>query len=622
MTTLTRKLLVYSLVALLSLLPCLCHAQAPGTPATGTVAIPETPAGKQFAAWLQAFNTGNRETMQQFIVTHFEKRPDGSIPVEEILDHDLALYATTHGFEVKKIVSSTSAAIAAIVRAKGTGFWMKIQVFVMAEAPAYTVAKPPYSIVGMGTRNLEAPPEFLPRQKLTQREIAAKTDALLSQLTTADAFSGTVVVAKDGKAFYKRAVGLASRAYNVPNRVDTRFNLASITKMFTAVAVAQLVEQGKLSYSDTVGKILPDYPNAEVVRTVTLHHLLSHTSGLISARALVEKSPQPPTARTIAEMVKPFVNEPLSFPPGQQFDYSNAGFILLGAVIEKASGQSYHDYVREHLFKPAGMADTDFYRLDTDPPKIATGFADGPNHTRLNNIFDLGIIGSPAGGAYSTGEDMARFQRALVQHTLLNEASLKTLWTGVTEQPEGETEYGYGSQITHYNGERIIWHGGGWKGITNHFDMYPERGYTVTILSNYDNDPTAIAYKLREWLTQGATEQQPVKPELPQLTLSATASKTSVSKGYPFTITVTVANHGGTAHASIIDLEVKDAQGKKVNQQYTMGQKIEAGQTRSYIYTWTPSVVGTYTIDLGAFGPGWSSKHLFSSGVMTLAVTE
>jgi CubicO group peptidase (beta-lactamase class C family) len=618
----TRKLSVYYLIALLLLLPLVCNAQVSDTLASKTVIIPDTPAGKQFAAWLQAFNTGKREPLRQFIVTHFEKRADGSLPVEEILDIDIALYQTTHGFEVKKILSSTSATIAALVQAKWTGFWMKIQIFVTAEAPAYTVAIPPYAIVGMGRQNLEAPPELLPQRQLTHREIAARTDALLSKLATADAFSGTVVVAKDGKAFYKRAIGLASRAYNVPNRVDTRFNLASITKMFTAVAVAQLVEQGKLSYSDTVGKILPDYPNGEVARTVTLHHLLSHTSGLIGARALVEKSPQPPTARTLAEMVKPFVNEPLSFPPGQQFDYSNAGFILLGAIVEKASGQSYYDYVREQIFKPAGMKDTDFYHLDTDPPNIATGFADGPNHTRLNNIFDLGIIGSPAGGAYSTGEDMARFHRALVQHTLLNETSLKTLWTGVTEQPGRGAEYGYGSQITHYNGERIIWHGGGWKGITNHFDMYPERGYTVVILSNIDSDPASIAYKLREWLTQGVNKEQPVNAEPPLLTLSATASKMFVSKGEPLTITVTIANRGGTAHASIIDMEVKDAKGMKVNQQYTLGQKIEAGQTRSYLYTWTPSVAGTYTIDLGAFGPGWTSKYLFSSGVLTLSVTE
>ena len=614
-----KRIALFPLVLLLLLTPVrFAAAQGGDTPATAQ--IPDTPAGKQFAAWLEAFNTGKREAMRQFIATHFEQSPERPLPIDDIADHDFSLYATTHGFEVRKIVSSSSAAISAFVEAKGTGFWMKIELFVTAEAPEYTKAKPPYHIVGMGNGNREAPAELLPHRKLTEREIGERADTLLSKLIAADAFSGTVIVAKDGKPFYKRAYGRASRAWNIPNRTDTRFNLASITKMFTAVAVAQLVEQGKLSYADTVGKILPDYPNTEVAKKVTLRHLLSHTSGLIGARALVEKAPQPPTARTIAEMVKPFVNEPLSFPPGQQFDYSNAGFILLGAIIEKASGQSYYDYVREHLFKPAGMTNTDFYELDADPANLATGFVDGPNRTRLNNIFDLDVKGSPAGGAYSTGEDMTRFHQALVRHTLLSEPSLNTLWTGVTEEPERESEYGYGSQITHYNGARIIWHGGGWKGITNHFDMYPELGYTVVILSNYDDDPASIAYKLREWLTQGVTTTMPEPSKPPALALTATISATAVLKGSPVAITLTVKNSGGTAHAIILDTEVKDATGAKANQQYTMGQKIPPGQTRAYVYTWTPTAAGTYTIDIGAFGPGWRTKYFFETGVASLTV--
>lgn len=392
--------------------------------------------------------------------------------------------------------------------------------------------------------------------------------------------------------------------------------------MFTATAVAQLVERGKLSYTDTVGKVLPDYPNADVARQVTIHQLLSHTAGLIGARALVEKGTSPPTLRTIAEMVKPFASEPLSHPPGQQFDYSNAGFILLGAIIEKASGQSYYDYVRDHIFKPAGMTNTDFYELDTDPPNLATGFVDGPNHTRLNNIFDLGVIGSPAGGAYSTGKDMAKFHQALVTHKLLRQQSLETLWTGVTENPQRDSEYGYGAQISYYNGTRIIWHGGGWKGITNQFDMYPTLGYTVAILSNYDDDPTAIAFKLREWLTQGVTTPKTQPESVPQLNLSATVSASSVTTGSPIIITVRVQNGGGTAHASVIDMEVKDAQGAKAHQQFTLGQKVEAGQSRTYTYTWTPTTAGIYTVDIGAFGTGWSPKYTFQSGAATIRVND
>jgi CubicO group peptidase (beta-lactamase class C family) len=599
---------------------CLCLVPTIRVRAQEAVPIPDTPAGKQFAAFLTALNTGDRAAIRAFAAANVEAPPNNPSFAADFAEQHLRLSAPNHGFTVRKIEQSASAMIKALVQGRSTGVWMEITVYITAQPPDYVQATAPFHIVGIGVGDVETPIEFLPQTRLTASELRAKIDALMQALVSADAFCGTLYVAKNGRPVYAKAFGLASRAWHAPNRVDTRFNLASITKMFTAVAVAQLVEQGKLSYGDTVGKILPNYPNREVADRVTVHHLLSHTSGLIGARALVEKTPESPTLRTIDEMVKSFVNEPLSSPPGQQFDYSNAGFVLLGAIIEKASGQSYYDYVREHIFKPAGMAHTDFYALDTDPPNLATGFMDGPNGTRLDNIFQIGVIGSPAGGAYSTGADMTRFQMALTHHTLLRAQSLTTLWTGVTEEPGRNAEYGYGAYISQYNGTRIVWHGGGWQGITNQFDMYPEMGYTVVVLSNYDDDPAAIANKLREWLTQGTAQERPASPAPPALTLSAGVSSSTVTAGSPITITVTVQNSGGTAHASVIDMEIKDAKGAKTNQQFALGQKIEAGQTRTYSYSWVPTTAGRYTVDIGAFGPGWNPKYRFESGVASITV--
>lgn len=465
--------------------------------------IPSTPAGKQLDAFLSAFNTGNRATLRAFFEKSMETSPNDPSPIDDITSHYLELYRQSRGLTVRKIEKSTSAIIKAVVQAKSTEMWSEFTVFITAQPPAYAEAVSPYKIVGMGFSNTEAPAEFLSGRKLNEREIRSKVDSLLTALVAEDSFSGVVYVAKGAKPIYAKAFGPASKAWQTPNRIDTRFNLASITKMFTAVAVAQLVEQGKLSFSDTVGHVLTDYLNKDVAQKVTLHHLLSHTSGMIGARALAEKNPQPQKVRTIGDMLKQFESEPLSFPPGRRFDYSNAGFILLGAVIEKASGQTYYDYVRDHVFKPAEMNDTDFYELDTEPQNLATGFMDGPNGTRLSNIFDLDLKGSPAGMAYSTGGDMVRFHLALIQHKLLRGETLERLWTGVVEEPGSDTQYAYGASVKLYNGTRIVSHGGGWKGVTNHFDMYPDSGYTVVILSNYDDDPTAIAYKLREWLTQG-----------------------------------------------------------------------------------------------------------------------
>lgn len=607
-------------IVLIIALGAFCCASGGGASAQSAVVLPDSPAGRQLAALLVALNSGKRTTLKAFFANNLDGPKNDPSFLDNVTDQYLRFYQQSHGFTVRKVETSSSAAIKTLTQANSTGAWMEISVFVTAQPPDYVKAVPPYHIVGIGFGDKETPIEFLSQEKLSESQIRARTDAMMTALVRDDGFSGTIYVAKNGRPIYARAFGLANRAWNIPNRIDTKFNLASITKMFTAVAVAQLVEQGKLSYTDAVGKILPDYPNKAVAQQVTLHHLLSHTSGLIGARALAEKSPDSPTVRTIKEMVKPFVNEPLSFPPGQQFDYSNAGFVLLGAIIEKASGQSYYDYVREHIFKPAGMTHTDFYELDADPQNLATGFEDGPNGTRFDNIFDVGVKGSPAGGAYSTGEDMTKFHMALIHHKLLSQSSLERLWTGVTEEPQRNSEYGYGAQIARYNGARIIWHGGGWKGITNEFEFYPELGCTVVILSNYDDDPNAIANKLREWLTQGTSNEKETPPIPPDLTLTATVSSSTVAAGSPVTITVTVKNSGGTAHAGMIDMEVKKPDGTKANQQYTMGQKIEAGQTRTYTYSWTPTAAGKYTIDLGAFGPGWNPKYRFDAAVAAVTV--
>jgi CubicO group peptidase (beta-lactamase class C family) len=554
--------------------------------------------------------------------------------LDEWTDNHGRLHAQTRGFQVRAVLESSPVMIKVAAQAKSTGAWSEITLFVTAAPPDYTKAIPPYQMVGMGISSITAPPRFLSGEKLTDAKLRRNLDQIMSALVAEDAFSGTVTVARSGKPVYSKAFGLASRAWKAPNQTDTGFNLASITKMFTAVAVAQLVERGRLSYGDTVGRVLPDWPNKAVADTVTVHHLLSHTSGLIGARALVEKGQEPRNARTIAEMVKPFAEEPLSFRPGQEFAYSNAGFILLGRIIEKASGQSYFDYVREHIFRPAGMVHTDFYELDKDTPNLAVGYKDAPGGRRLSNLFDLSVKGSPAGNAYSTGEDMARFHQALVSGKLLSKPSRETLWTGVTQEPSG-SEYGYGASIDSYNGIRIIGHGGGWKGVTNRFDMYPDLGYSVVILSNYDSDPTAIANRLREWLTQGrtyspsrpgTTASPSPAPTPPVLTLTTKVSPSHtapVSVGSKVSITVTVANAGGAVTASIVNLEIKeikDAAGTKVHQEYTMGQKIGAGQTRSYSSTWSPSRVGTYTVSVGVFAAGWSRAYRFDEGVMTITV--
>jgi CubicO group peptidase (beta-lactamase class C family) len=497
--------------------------------------------------------------------------------------------------------------------------WNEVSLFTTAAPPDYKTPAAPYQIVGLGFADVTAPAAATRAPKLTDRQLHDRIAHLMALLTKADAFSGTVYVARNGRPIYAEAFGLANRSWMIPNRIDTKFNLASVTKMFTAVAVAQLVEQGKLSYGETVGQILPDYPNKAVAQTVTVGQLLSHTAGMIGARALAEKANDPQSARTLAPWLATFVNEPLSSAPGQRFDYSNAGYILLGAIIEKASGQTYYDYVGDYVFKPAGMTNTGFYDLETDPPNLATGFMDGPGGTRRDNIFALTARGAPHAGAYSTGPDMAKFHMALVTHRLLPAAALKTLWTGITEDADRHREYGYGAYIERYNGHEIISHGGGWQGITNHFEFYPDLGYTVVILSNIDDDPTAIAYKLREWLTQSPSNAIAALEPAPDLKTDLSVTGNG-AVGSPMAVGIKITNQGGTAHAAIVDMEIVDAQGNKVDQQVREGQRLTGSETRTYSYRWTPSVPGRYTVNIGLFGPGWTPKYRFETAVAAMDI--
>ncbi|HWD38734.1 MAG TPA: serine hydrolase domain-containing protein, partial [Fimbriimonas sp.] len=264
----------------------------------------------------------------------------------------------------------------------------------------------------------------------------------------------------------------------------------------------KLAEQGKLSFEDTVGKFLPDYPNSDVAKKVTVNQLLTHTSGLESHSLGALRRGY----RTLKEYLPTFDQFSPKFEPGTQYAYSNDGYLLLGLIIEKVSGESFYDYVRKNIYLPAGMKSTDCYELDAGTENLATGYMDGPNNSRRDNIFALPIKGLPYGLGYSTVGDLLKFDTALRNHSILSAQSTKELWEGKVKEGDQRTQYGYGFDIADFNGTRYVGHSGGWAGITDQMDMYLDCSYTVVILTNYDDSPRGIAFKLREWLTQGLRE--------------------------------------------------------------------------------------------------------------------
>lgn len=326
----------------------------------------------------------------------------------------------------------------------------------------------------------------------------------LQQQADAGQFSGAVLVAEDGKPLLEQGYGMADRERGVANTAQTTFCIASMGKMFTAVAIAQLKDQGKLTFGDTIGQYVSGFP-PEVADKVTIDQLLTHTSGMGDAALSVSPVSAPPS--TMADLMQRIVATPLQSEPGSRFGYSNDGFIVLGAIIEHITGQSYADYVREHIFKSAGMADTDIrayvpndipgmahghMQVDQNgrplPPEPGAGRADQPATLRDN--ADTLQIGNPSGGAISTVGDLLAFATALTGHKLISPALTDTILAGKvdSDRPGGppENRYGYGFSDQEINGVRIVGHNGGTPGYEAQLDMYPDRGYTVIILTNQD----------------------------------------------------------------------------------------------------------------------------------------
>ncbi|MDR1232110.1 MAG: beta-lactamase family protein [Spirochaetaceae bacterium] len=346
----------------------------------------------------------------------------------------------------------------------------------------------------------------------------AKRDALfdenglsnfMEQLAAEDSFSGVVLIARGGKVYFERAYGMADRSQNQSNNIDTKFNLGSVAKIFTAIAIAQLAEQGKLSFDDTIEKYVDGF-SPEVAGKITVQQLLTHTAGLgdIFTPAYMTGKDE---VDTIGGFMPYITSQDVLFEPGTQHQYSNGGFVVLGAIIEKVSGENYYQYIRNHITGPSGMADTDFYKKFDLVPNLARGYTNpdggpqllpplptpgqgriiGPppiadrNAAREDNLPTLPLIGNPSGGAYSTARDMLAFSSALMNHTLLSKEYTAAVMSGYVRVPRGE--YGYGFEIFVENGHRTAGHSGGAPGVSAMFRILVDDDCTVIVLSNYDD---------------------------------------------------------------------------------------------------------------------------------------
>jgi CubicO group peptidase (beta-lactamase class C family) len=474
-------------------------AQTPPRDFTDETTLPAGRRGERIRLLVDVLNGGDRARLEAFVRAAFAPSFLEEVSLERHVAALTGFYEGSRGLElhgVRRYVDGGQPnREVVIVRNRLTEAWQGI-VIAFEDGPEQRIA-------GLDFQPARPPKSVPAPGPLTEAQAVAEIGTFVDRLASAEVFSGSVLVTRGGLPIYAEARGLADRNHKVPNRLDTKFNLGSMNKMVTAVAIAQLVEAGKLSFKDSVGKYLggKGWTKADLGK-VRIEHLLSHSSGLGSYfNETYER-----TARQLFRKVddyKPLVaEETLAFEPGSRSAYSNTGFLLLGAVIEAVTGNDYFDHVRERVYRPAGMKNSDCYDIDLVVPHLAIGYS--PERTATGrtwraNTFEHVVRGGPAGGGYSTVEDLLLFAEALRSGRLVSAAMTETLWSPKPEL-SANPQYGFGFGISRDALGRSVGHSGGFAGISSVLTFYPEAHVVVVVLSNVDGGSEPVARKIRETL--------------------------------------------------------------------------------------------------------------------------
>lgn len=313
-------------------------------------------------------------------------------------------------------------------------------------------------------------------------QVKARVDEYMNAVLRVDGFSGTILIARDGKPVVSRGYGMANIELNVPNTPETIFRLGSVTKQFTAMSIMMLQERGKLSVSDPMCKYIAECP--DTWKPITIKNLLTHTSGITNYTGFKDFATTTILPITTTAMTERLEKEPLEFAPGEKFAYSNSGYYLLGAIIEKASGKTYKDFLQENIFTPLGMGSTGY----DDPLRIimhrAAGYQKQAGKVINASYMDM-TVPYAAGSLYSTTGDLLVWDQALYTEKLVSKKSLDEIFTPW----KGEAGYGYGWGIGKKFDRREISHGGGIYGFATQIARYPDDRVTVVVLSNIQAAP-------------------------------------------------------------------------------------------------------------------------------------
>lgn len=444
--------------------------------------------------FLVVCNSGNREAMESFISNSYDQNIIKRIPLFAVVSLNMSLYYESGGlgYDLIDIQTLTPDNISFILHNKLT------EVKIHLKIPVSTTTPP--KIVGF----IKSEPinDSSQIKKFNESELLKRFDISLQRLQKDEEFSGTVIMAKDGEPIVSKSIGNANKDFTIPNQTDTKFNIASVGKLFTSIAILQLAEKGLLSLDDPISDYVPsDWLDTTISKKIQIKHLLTHTSGLGDYFKKAYKQWDVPVFREINDYKSLIADDVLLFEPGSKFSYSNTGFILLGVIIENVTNDSYFDYLKENIFEPTGMYNTDGYDKDYAVINRATGYTKvyENNLIRWNNHqFTRIVRGSPSGGIYSTAEDLLLFANAIDSNKLLPSDYDDFLMEG---KPELNVSFhSYAFFISTGAAGRIASHKGDGRGTNCHFIMYLDSGYTIIILSNYSAPSANIVENIIEQL--------------------------------------------------------------------------------------------------------------------------
>lgn len=423
---------------------------------------PSTESAKDvFDQWLAAHNSADRTQLEAF-TNRYDEKPDA--------DWLVGFSESTGSLQLLEVRTDTPTKVDVLVLSE----WGNAMVATIELKPGVAP-----KISNMQFEGVPTPEAYKPAAMewdALVREARRRLDVLEAQ----DKLSGSFLMSCAGKPAFEWNGGLADREASIPVSSTSRFRMGSLGKMFTAIAILQLADAGRLSLDDTLARHLPDYPNQAVARAITLRQLLNHTGG--TGNVFNDDFPKVSASlKTHRDYWKAFASTPLEFQPGTQELYSNTGYLLLGSVVEAVSGQSYYDYVQEHIFGPAGMTFT-----GAEPEAVpVTGLTHIYARTDGKWVRETATLpwrGTAAGGAYTTTHDMLKFATALQRGKFMSAKSL----AAATMAQNLKGWYGYGFMVSGEGRQRQFGHEGGAPGNHAVLKVLPQQGCTIVGLSNFD----------------------------------------------------------------------------------------------------------------------------------------